>query len=91
MHSFIVPTSILSYLPSLNFSDVNVQVFIPLALYLKASKIFECVRGGGERRFASKQGSKIDYESLAYGSPQEVRHTFARIVFDTVYPLDLTE
>ncbi|KAH9770195.1 polynucleotide adenylyltransferase family protein [Citrus sinensis] len=70
------------------FSDL---VFIPLALYLKASKIFECVRGGGERRFASKQGSKIDYESLAYGSPQEVRHTFARIVFDTVYPLDLTE
>lgn len=70
------------------FSDL---VFIPLALYLKASKIFECVRGGAERRFASKQGSKIDYESLAYGSPQEVRHTFARIVFDTVYPLDLTE
>ncbi|GAY68412.1 hypothetical protein CUMW_263930 [Citrus unshiu] len=70
------------------FSDL---VFIPLALYLKAIKIFECMRGGAERRFASKQGSKIDYESLAYGSPQEVRHTFARIVFDTVYPLDLTE
>lgn len=65
------------------------QVFIPLALYLRVCKIFECVRGGAENGFVSKQGSRIDHESLALGSLTEVRHTFARIVFDTVYPLNL--
>lgn len=30
----------------------------------------------------------IDHEFLALGSLQEVRHVFARVVFDTVYPLD---
>jgi len=30
---------------------------------------------------------KIDYESLANGDIQEIRHVFARIVFDTVFPL----
>lgn len=65
------------------------QVFIPLALYLRVCKIFECVRGGTENGFVSKQGSRIDHESLALGSLTEVRHTFARIVFDTVYPLNL--
>ena len=36
-----------------------------------------------------KQGSKIDYESLAVGNLPEVRHIFARVVFDTIYPLSL--
>lgn len=67
------------------------QVFIPLALYLRACRLFECVgKGGRERGFFPKQGSKLDYELLAAGSLQEVRHTFARIVFDTVYPLNLS-
>ncbi|XP_022844977.1 uncharacterized protein LOC111368045 isoform X2 [Olea europaea var. sylvestris] len=64
-------------------------VYIPLALYLRVCKIFECVRGGKEKGFVSKQGSKIDYELLALGSLKEVRHVFARVVFDTIYPLDL--
>lgn len=61
-------------------------VFIPMALFLRASKIFECVRRSMEARFVHRQGRKIDYESLAMGSLEEVRHVFARIVFDTVYP-----
>lgn len=62
-------------------------VFIPMALFLRVSKIFECVRRRGmETRFVRRQGRKIDYESLAMGSLEEVRHVFARIVFDTVYP-----
>lgn len=64
-------------------------VFLPLALYLRVCKIFECVRAGKEKGFVSKQGSKIDYELLALGSLKEVRHVFARVVFDTIYPLDL--
>ncbi|KAJ4728866.1 putative Poly(A) polymerase [Melia azedarach] len=72
--------------PRAPFSDL---VFISLAVYLKACKIFDCVREGAERGFVPKQGSKIDYESLAFGSLRELRHTFARIVFDTVYPLNL--
>ncbi|KAL5862656.1 hypothetical protein ACOSQ3_000170 [Xanthoceras sorbifolium] len=72
--------------PQAPISDL---VFIPLALYLRVCRIFECVIGRAERGFVSKQGSKIDYESLASGSLREVRHTFARIVFDTVYPLNL--
>ncbi|XP_062156099.1 uncharacterized protein LOC133863939 isoform X2 [Alnus glutinosa] len=61
-------------------------VFIPWALSLRVSKIFECVRRGMERGSVPKRGKKIDYESLALGSLKEVRHTFARIVFDTIYP-----
>ncbi|XP_031254346.1 uncharacterized protein LOC116112334 [Pistacia vera] len=82
---YIVSQAMAGY-PQAPFSDL---VFIPLGLYLRACKIFECVRGGAEKEFVSKQGSKIDYESLALGSLTEVRHTFARIVFDTVYPLNL--
>ncbi|XAR67853.1 Polynucleotide adenylyltransferase [Bertholletia excelsa] len=69
------------------YSDL---VFIPLELYLRACRIFECVREGKEKGFIPKQGSKIDYKLLAMGSLQEVRHVFARIVFDTVYPLNLS-
>ncbi|KAK0588720.1 hypothetical protein LWI29_004624 [Acer saccharum] len=73
--------------PQAPISDL---VFIPLALYLRVSRIFECVIGRAERGFVSKQGGEIEYESLAMGSLPEVRHTFARIVFDTVYPLNLS-
>uniref|UniRef100_A0A5B7BUX5 Polynucleotide adenylyltransferase n=1 Tax=Davidia involucrata TaxID=16924 RepID=A0A5B7BUX5_DAVIN len=72
--------------PKAPYSDL---VFISLALYLRVCKIFECVREGKEKGFVPKQGSKIDYELLAMGSLQEVRHVFARIVFDTVYPINL--
>lgn len=67
------------------------QVFIPLALYLKACKVCQCVRMGKEKGFVAKHGSKIDYELLALGSLQEVRYVFARIVFDTIYPLNISE
>ncbi|KAK9113357.1 hypothetical protein Syun_020154 [Stephania yunnanensis] len=69
--------------PQAPYSDL---VFISLALYLRASKIFDCVSNGREKGFIPERGRKIDYEFLALGSLQEVRHTFARIVFDTVYP-----
>lgn len=49
------------------------------------------MRAGPEKGFVTKQGRKIDYESLALGGMQEVRHVFARIVFDTVYPLSLNQ
>ncbi|CAK7336072.1 unnamed protein product [Dovyalis caffra] len=61
-------------------------VFIPMTLLLRVSKIFECVKRGMERGFVPKRRRKIDYESLAMGSLEEVRHTFARIVLNTVSP-----
>lgn len=64
-------------------------VFISLALTLRVWSIFDCVRRGKERGFLPKRGGKIDYESLALGRLQEVRHMFARVVFDTVYPTKL--
>ncbi|XP_031091360.1 uncharacterized protein LOC115996301 isoform X2 [Ipomoea triloba] len=64
-------------------------VFVPLTLYLRVGRIFECVRLGKEKGFVGKQGRKINYELLASGSLQEVRHVFARVVFDTIYPLSL--
>ncbi|CAK7336806.1 unnamed protein product [Dovyalis caffra] len=72
--------------PQAPYSDL---VFIPLAVYLRVCKIFECSREGSEKGFVPKRGRKIDYEMLALGSLQEVRHTFARVVFDTVFPLNL--
>lgn len=67
------------------------QVFITLELYLRVCKMFECVRQGKEEGFVAKQGRKIDYDLLALGSLEEVRHVFARIVFDTVFPLHLSQ
>ncbi|XP_047316895.1 poly(A) polymerase I-like isoform X2 [Impatiens glandulifera] len=65
-------------------------VFVSFGLYLKTCSIFECARKGRERGFVAKQGSKIDYDALTFGSLQELRHVFARIIFDTVYPLSLS-
>ncbi|KAG5035785.1 hypothetical protein JHK87_010695 [Glycine soja] len=62
-------------------------VFIPITLYVKVYNMFDCVRRSTVKKFLSKQHRKIDYQSLALGNLQEVRHVFARIVFDTVYPL----
>ncbi|KAL4584699.1 hypothetical protein LXL04_009307 [Taraxacum kok-saghyz] len=83
--SYYVSQAMKSY-PKAPYSDL---VFVPLNLYLKALKIFECVKQGKDGRFVAKQGGKINYELLGMGSLQEVRHVFARIVFDTVYPLDI--
>ncbi|GAV60170.1 PolyA_pol domain-containing protein/PolyA_pol_RNAbd domain-containing protein, partial [Cephalotus follicularis] len=82
-----VSQAMAGWYPQAPFSDL---VFIPLALYLRVCRIFECVRGGAEKGFVSKQGRKIDYDSLAIGSLREVRHIFARIVFDTLFPLHIT-
>ncbi|XP_050225854.1 uncharacterized protein LOC126675283 isoform X2 [Mercurialis annua] len=73
--------------PRAPYSDL---VIISLMLYTKTCEIFKCVRHGKERGFIPKQGSRIKYESVALGNLQELRHVFARIVFDTVYPLNLT-
>ncbi|KAK2970596.1 hypothetical protein RJ640_011785 [Escallonia rubra] len=64
-------------------------VFISLALTLKVSTIFDCVRRGKVKGFVTKPRNEIDYESLALGQLQEIRRMFARIVFDTVYPPEL--
>ncbi|KAL6503046.1 hypothetical protein OROHE_023948 [Orobanche hederae] len=63
-------------------------VFIPPQLYLRACRIFDCVRGGREKGFVPRHDSKVDYELLAMGSLSEVRYIFARVVFDTIYPID---
>ncbi|KAG9446248.1 hypothetical protein H6P81_012376 [Aristolochia fimbriata] len=77
----------MSKYPQAPYSDL---VFIPLTLYLKVCKIFDCVgQGDPEKGFVPKKGSKINYESLADGGMQDIRHTFARVVFDTVYPPSL--
>ncbi|XP_057423041.1 uncharacterized protein LOC130716979 isoform X2 [Lotus japonicus] len=62
-------------------------VIIPLGLYRKTFSIFGCVKRSADKKFLSKQDRNIDYESLAHGNLQETRHVFARIVFDTIYPL----
>ncbi|XP_031406360.1 uncharacterized protein LOC116214964 [Punica granatum] len=62
-------------------------VFIHQDLYIRACRMFQCVTRGPEDGFTAKQGG-INYEELAQGNLQDVRHTFARVVFDTVYPLD---
>ncbi|XP_071710746.1 uncharacterized protein [Rutidosis leptorrhynchoides] len=85
--TFYVSQAMSSY-PKAPYSDL---VFIPLHVYIKAVQIFECVNKGKEARFVPKQGGRIDYELLAIGNVQEVRHVLARIVFDTVYPLDLNQ
>ncbi|KAK4264561.1 hypothetical protein QN277_025720 [Acacia crassicarpa] len=75
--------------PQAPYSDL---VFIPLGVYLKARNIFDCVTViDAARKFVSKRGRKINYESLAAGDLREIRHVFARIVFDTVYPLRLVQ
>ncbi|KAG7023035.1 pcnB, partial [Cucurbita argyrosperma subsp. argyrosperma] len=76
---------VLEMYPQAPASDL---VFIPLVVYLKVRKIFECVVEGAERVFVPKRG-KVNYECLALGDLPELRHFFARIVLDTVYPLDL--
>ncbi|KAF5203615.1 poly(A) polymerase I-like [Thalictrum thalictroides] len=65
-------------------------VFISLGLYMRVCKIFYCLKHGNED-FITKRRKNIDYEYLAVGNLQEVRHVFARVVFDTVYPLHLRE
>ncbi|KAI0513392.1 hypothetical protein KFK09_009412 [Dendrobium nobile] len=67
-------------------------VFIPLQLYVRVCRIFECVKSrDSEGGFVPKQGSKINYQSLAHGGLAELRHVFARVVFDTVYPPNIEE
>jgi len=58
-------------------------------MHLKALNFFDCVRVSADENYSSKQGREIDYDYLARGDLPEVRHVFARIVFDTVYPLHL--
>lgn len=53
---------------------------------MRVCKIFECVRRGKERGSVPKRSRTIDHDSLALGNLSEIRHVFARIVFDTVYP-----
>ncbi|KNA10802.1 hypothetical protein SOVF_140960 [Spinacia oleracea] len=69
--------------PQAPYSDL---VFILPGLYFRAQMILGCVGKGKEKGYLSKPGGKIDYKMLAEGGLQEVRHIFARVVFDTVYP-----
>ncbi|XP_074316517.1 uncharacterized protein LOC141652809 [Silene latifolia] len=63
-------------------------VIIPLGLYIRVCNILESVSKGRKHGFI-KKGGKIDYDMLAIGRSSEVRHVFARVVFDTIYPLEL--
>ncbi|CAL9231325.1 unnamed protein product [Arabidopsis halleri] len=79
----------MSAYPQAPYSDL---VFIPLQLYLRAGRIFDCVkREETQMGFEAKQGSKIEYGSLYSGDFPEIRHVFARVVFDTVFPLNLSQ
>ncbi|XP_022145836.1 uncharacterized protein LOC111015199 isoform X2 [Momordica charantia] len=69
--------------PQAPWSDL---VFIPQALSMRVCKIFECVKRGKESGAVPKRSRTINHNSLALGNLSEVRHVFARIVFDTVYP-----
>ncbi|XP_042398784.1 poly(A) polymerase I-like isoform X3 [Zingiber officinale] len=70
--------------PQAPYSDL---VFIPLQLYLSVGRIFECVNNRQlERGYIAKKGNKINYCSLAEGGLAEIRHVFARVVFDTIFP-----
>ncbi|KAJ8773541.1 hypothetical protein K2173_005787 [Erythroxylum novogranatense] len=71
--------------PQAPYSDL---IFIPAAMSSRVCKIFECVTRGMGDGFVAKCGRKIQSESLAMGSLPEIRHAFARIIFDTVYPPD---
>lgn len=74
--------------PQAPYSDL---VFIPIGLGFRVCRILECVSKGEEKGYLSKKGGKINYKMLAIGGLQEVRHIFARVIFDTVYPLNLLE
>lgn len=80
---YVVSKAMAAY-PQAPRSDL---VFIPLALYMRVGRIFECVKRGKEDGFVPKHGNTIDYDLLALGSLSEVRHVFARVVFDTIYPI----
>lgn len=83
MDEYFVSQALIEY-PEAPHSDM---VFISQALSQKVCAIFECVKRGKQKGYAQKQGSKIDYEALTLGRLHEVRRVFARVVFDTVYPL----
>ncbi|PNY06893.1 poly(A) polymerase-like protein [Trifolium pratense] len=74
--------------PKAPYSDM---VFIPLPMYLKVLGIFDCLKVSACKRLLSKEGREIDYESLARGDLREMRRLFARVVFETVYPLDFQD
>lgn len=80
---YLVSKAMSAY-PQAPFSDL---VYIPMTLYLKARRVFEFTREDGARGFVPKRGTKINYESLAAGSLQELRYMFGRIVFETIFPL----
>ncbi|XP_039124003.1 poly(A) polymerase I-like isoform X1 [Dioscorea cayenensis subsp. rotundata] len=81
---YFVSKAMINY-PQAPHSDL---VFIPLQVYLKVCRIFECIiNRGTEKFFVPKQGNKINYFVLAQGGLAEVRHVFSRVVFDTIYPL----
>lgn len=63
-------------------------------MYLRAGRIFDCVKKDEthtQMEFEAKKGSKIEYGSLYSGDFPEIRHVFARVVFDTVFPLNLSQ
>ncbi|KAL5724467.1 hypothetical protein ACHQM5_007727 [Ranunculus cassubicifolius] len=71
--------------PKAPYSDL---VLISLLSYWKACKIFDCVTS--KEKVSIPKGRKvIDFRKLVLGDVQEVRQVFARVVFDTVYPVHL--
>jgi len=66
--------------PYSNLALISWQVF------LKVCDMFGCSTIPMKSGFVPKRGSKIYYDKLIEGDLAEVRHVFARVVFDTVYP-----
>lgn len=63
------------------------QVFIPQQLCWRVGRIFDCINTRQlEKGYIAKKGKKINYYTLAEGGLAEIRHVFARVVFDTVFP-----
>ncbi|CAN6718281.1 unnamed protein product [Malus baccata var. baccata] len=63
-----------------NMTDEQI-VLIPWGLSLRVCRIFSCLTSGAEMGFIPRQGTQ--------GALPEVRHIFAGVVFDTIYPLSL--
>ncbi|KAJ3675825.1 hypothetical protein LUZ60_004867 [Juncus effusus] len=64
------------------------MVFVPFQVYLKVIRMLECITDReNDRGYKPKMGSTINYAKLSHGSLSEIRYVFARVIFDTVFPL----
>ncbi|KAH9329313.1 hypothetical protein KI387_001421, partial [Taxus chinensis] len=82
MDADAVSQAMSKYRPQAPFSDL---VFITIATHSKVWRIFDCVEGHSDDKRDSKQGIKINYQSLVSGDLEELRFVFAKVVIETLY------